>query len=66
VAPAAGTTWIYGTGAVFGYQASVEMGSLNELFDRSENTHHMVAQQVYVLGFECALFATQVQLGVPT
>jgi len=65
-APAAGTTWIYGTGAVFGYQASVEMGSLNELFDRSENTHHMVAQQVYVLGFECALYATQVQLGVPT
>lgn len=66
VAPAAGTTWIYGTGAVFGYQASVEMGSLNELFDRTENTHHMVAQQVYVLGFECALIATQVQLGVPT
>jgi len=66
VAAAAGTTWIYGTGQVFGYQASVEMGSLNELFDRSENTHHMVAQQVYVLGFECALFATQVQLGVPT
>lgn len=65
-APAAGTTWIYGTGAVFGYQATVEMGSLNELFDRSENTHHMVAQQVYVLGFECALYATQVQLGVPT
>lgn len=65
-APAAGTTWIYGTGQVFGYQASIEMGSLNELFDRSENTHHMVAQQVYVLGFECALYATQVQLGVPT
>lgn len=66
VAPAAGTTWIYGTGAVFGYQASVDMGSYIELFDRTENTHHMLAQQVYVLGFECALFATQVQLGVPT
>jgi hypothetical protein len=65
-APAAGTTWIYGTGAVFGYEAPVDVGSLLELFDRTENTHHMVAQQVYVLGFECALFATQVQLGVPT
>jgi hypothetical protein len=66
VAPAAGTSWIYGTGAVFGYNASIEVGSLNELFDRTENTHHMIAQQVYVLGFECALFATQVQIGVPT
>lgn len=65
-APAAGTSWIYGTGAVFGYEASIDVGSLTELFDRSENTHHMMAQQVYVLGFECALFATQVQLGVPT
>jgi hypothetical protein len=64
--PAAGTTWIYATGQVFGYQAPVEMGSLIELFDRSENTHHMVAQQVYVLGFECCLFATQIALGVPT
>lgn len=65
-APAAGSTWIYATGAVFGYTAPVEVGSLNELFDRSENTHHMIAQQVYVLGFECCLFATQIALGVPT
>jgi len=65
-APAAGTTWIYGTGAVFGYQASVNIGSLVELFDRTENTYHMVAERVYVLGFECCLFATQIQLGVPT
>jgi hypothetical protein len=65
-AAAAGTTWIYATGQIFGYQASVEIGSLIELFDRSENTHHMIAQQVYVLGFECCLFATQIQLGVPT
>lgn len=66
VAPAAGTTWIYGTGAMFGYQAPVNIGTLTELFDRSENTHHMMAEQVYVLGFECCLFATQIQLGVPT
>lgn len=66
VAPAAGSTWIYATGAIFGYQASVNVGSLVELFDRTENTHHMVAQQVYVLGWECCLFATQIALGVPT
>ncbi len=65
-APAAGTTWIYGTGAVFGYQASVNIGSLVELFDRTENTYHMVAEQVYVIGFECCLIATQIALGVPT
>lgn len=63
--PAAGSTWIYATGQVFGYQAPVEMGTYIELFDRSENTHHLVAQQVYVLGFECCLFATQIALGVP-
>jgi hypothetical protein len=63
-APAAGSTWIYATGAIFGYQASVDVGSLTELFDRTENTHHMVAQQVYVLGWECCAFATQIGLGV--
>jgi hypothetical protein len=64
--PAAGSTWIYATGAVFGYQASVNIGTQIELFDRSENTHHMVAERVYVLGFECCLIATQIALGVPT
>jgi len=63
-APAAGSTWMYATGAIFGYQAPVNIGTLTELFDRSENTHHMMAEQVYVLGFECCLFATQVALGV--
>jgi len=64
--PAAGSTWIFATGAVFGYQASVNIGTLTELFDRSENTHHMMAEQVYVLGWECCAFATQIALGVPT
>lgn len=64
--PAAGTTWIYGTGAVFGYQAPVNIGTLTELFDRSENTYHMMAEQVYVIGWECCAFATQIALGVPT
>jgi hypothetical protein len=65
-APALGSTWVYGTGAVFGYQAPVNVGELIELFDRTENTHHMVAERTYVLGFECCLIATQIALGVPT
>jgi len=65
-APAVGTSWIYATGPVFGYQAPLKIPSLTEQFDRSENTYHLLAQQVYVLGFECCLIASFVTLGVPT
>lgn len=66
-APAAGTTWIYATGAVFGYRADVPViKNAVEGFDRIENTYKMIAERVYVLGFECCHLATLVDLGVPT
>lgn len=59
-------TWIYATGALFGYRSDVYMPSVPESFDRVENTMRMIAQRAYVIGFECCHFATQVTLGVPT
>lgn len=66
-APAAGTTWIYATGAVFGYRQSVPfITSPRESIDRAENTMRMIAERTYVLGYECCLLAAHVVLGVPT
>jgi hypothetical protein len=66
-APAAGTSWIYATGALFGYRAEVPLiKEAVEGFDRIENTHKMIAERVYVIGFECCHLATLVDLGVPT
>jgi hypothetical protein len=62
----AGTSWIYGTGAVFGYRSAIDMPTTPQSFDRVENTYHLIAQRTYVLGFECCLFAARVNLGVPT
>ena len=66
-AATAGASWIYATGAVFGYQGAVQMQQpFPDSFDRTKNTVHMIAQRTYVLGFECCLQAVQIALGVPT
>jgi len=65
-APAAGTTWIYATGAAFGYRSDVFFTDVRESLDRSENTIRMIAERTYVIGFECCLLAAQITLGVPT
>jgi hypothetical protein len=65
-APAAGTTWIYATGAVFGYRGDVQVTSPRDSIDRSANTMRMIAERTYVLGFECCLLAAHIVLGVPT
>lgn len=65
-AAASGTAWIYATGAVFGYRATVPtITNTNQAFDRVENTYRMIAQRSYVIGFECCHLATFVTLGVP-
>jgi hypothetical protein len=64
-AATAGTSWLYATGAVFGYQGPVFMPTVPESFNRVENTMRLMAQRTYVIGFECCHFATQVSLGVP-
>lgn len=65
-APAAGTAWIYATGAVFGYRGDVQVRSPRDSIDRSANTMRMIAERTYVLGFECCHLAAHIVLGVPT
>ena len=64
--PAAGTVWIYATGAAFGYRSDVSFTNVRDSLDRSANTLSMIAERTYVLAFECCLLATHITLGVPT
>lgn len=64
--PAAGTTWIYATGAVFGYRSNVYFTQVRDSLDRSTNTLRMQAERNYLIGFECCLLAAHIVLGVPT
>ena len=65
-APAAGTSWIYATGAVFGFRSAVSVREFPGTFDRAENTVRMIASRRYLFGFECCHYAALVILGVPT
>jgi len=65
-APAAGTAWVYATGAVFGYRSGIMVPSTAESFDRTENTYHLTAQRTYLLGWECCHLAALFPVGVPT
>lgn len=64
--PAAGTTWIYATGAGWGYRSDVYVSRLRDSLDRSSNTISMLAERTYTVGFECCLLAAHIVLGVPT
>jgi hypothetical protein len=65
-AAAAGTSWIYGTGPVFGYRSEVFARPFPSTFDRSENTVRYLASRTYLLGFGCCHVAALTTLGVPT
>lgn len=65
-APAAGTTWIYATGAVWGYRSAPDVSQLRDSLDRTSNTLRMQAERTYLIGFECCLLAAHIVLGVPT
>jgi hypothetical protein len=66
-APATGSSWVYATGAVFGYRGEIQIpGGAAQQFDRTENTYRLIAQRTYVLGWECCHLAALVTLGVPT
>lgn len=64
--PAAGTSWIYATGAAFGYRSDVYFTQVRDSLDRSTNTLRMQAERTYLIGFECCLLAAHIALGVPT
>jgi hypothetical protein len=62
-APAAGTTWIYGTGPVFAYRSRVEVPGLPSIVNRANNTVDAIAERTYVLGYDCCLVAALVDTG---
>lgn len=64
-APAAGTTWIYATGPVFGYRGAVRVSGRTDAVDRTENTVKMNAQRTFVLAWDCCHAGALVKLGVP-
>lgn len=65
-APAGGTTWIYATGAAWGYRSNVFFSQVRDSLNRSSNTLQMLAERNYLIGFECCLLAAHIVLGVPT
>lgn len=65
-APAEGTTWIYATGAAWGYRSDPYVSQLPDSLDRTSNTLRMQAERTYVIAFECCLLAAHIVLGVPT
>ena len=65
-APTDGTTWIYATGAVWGYRSDVYFSQVRDSLNRSANTLRMLAERNYLIGFECCLLAAHITLGVPT
>ena len=64
--PASGTTWIYATGAAWGYRSNVYFSQVRDSLNRSSNTLQMLAERNYLIGFECCLLAAHIVLGVPT
>lgn len=64
--PAANTSWIYATSAVFGYRSAVQIRDVPAAFDRKKNTAHMIASRTYLFGWECCHIAALVNLGAPT
>jgi hypothetical protein len=63
--PAAGTTWIYATGALFAYRSDVFVRDFPGTLDRAKNTIRKIASRNYLFGFGCCHLAALLDLGVP-
>lgn len=66
--PAAGTTWMYVTPAIFGYRSEIFTSSNRpgDLLDRGENDLYAVSERSYLLGFDpCPVGAALVTLECP-
>lgn len=64
ITAAAGQTWIFATGQIFGYRGRVNLiGNATQSFDRSENTMKRIAERTVLLGWDCCLAAINVTLG---
>jgi hypothetical protein len=59
----AGTEWMYATGAVFYYRADAKATSRpSESVNRSINDMVYIAERTYVVGWDCCLYASPVNL----
>lgn len=65
-AATAGATWIYATGALFGYRGDTVIQEFPGTFDRANNTVRKLASRTYLFGWECVHAGAPVILGVPT
>jgi hypothetical protein len=65
--PAAGTSWLFASPAVFGYRSEVFTSSSQhgDLFDRAKNNLYAVAERTYTLGFDPCGVAAVLVGGVP-
>lgn len=61
---AAGTAWMYATGAVMMYRGEVKIATLSESINRANNTVKMIAERTYVLGWDCCHAAVLIDIGV--
>lgn len=61
--PAAGTSWIYGTGPVFIYRSDVQVMPIYSIVNRSTDDVAAIAERTYVLGFDCCHVAALVTTG---
>ena len=63
-APAAGTSWMYATGPVFGYRgAPKQVGTRTDSLNRSVNTLLLIIERTYVLGTVCCHTGVLVSTG---
>jgi hypothetical protein len=63
-APPAGFAWLYATGAVTMYEGPARLtSSFADAVDTSENDLVLIAEQTFLLTWDCCLFAANVRLG---
>lgn len=62
--PAAGTSWMYATGALMGYRSAPrQVATRKDSFDRSVNTLSLIIERTYILGWDCCHAAVLVSTG---
>lgn len=63
-APAAGTAWMYATGALMGYRSNIrDVATMEESFNHLVNTASFIVERTYVLGWDCCHAAVLVSTG---
>jgi hypothetical protein len=60
---AAGTSWMYGTGPLFGYRGAIRSFDPAPSLNRNINTLKMIAERDYVVAYDGCLVAAAVTLG---